>query len=232
MVRSLRIALIAAGVLIIILDLFGIGEYAGAPFHGLQHNNLVFLQYEKECPNMDAGLEPGDRITGVDGTGIRNIIHFKHVIRSAEPGVTRIFEFTRGDSVFQHPVRTVSQPDNKLHRKIAMSIVALTFIVVGFYVTVRRPDILGVLFTINCLMFSFLLTERPSTSIPMLHILGEIFYDGMFAFMPAFFLHFFLVFPGREIGKGSRRSKIGRLLYVPPAAIFLTMFVAALMSYS
>ncbi|HSG28043.1 MAG TPA: hypothetical protein VLA34_06145, partial [Candidatus Krumholzibacterium sp.] len=230
--RTFRIALVAAGLLILVLDYFGIEEFSRSPYHGLQHNNLVFLQFDEESPNRGTGLLPGDRITGVDGTPVRNITHFKHIINSEDADKDRVFSISRGDSSFEASIVSVAQPRGKIYRKIAMSITALTFMVVGFYVILKRPDILGVLFTVNCLIFSFLLTDRPSTSLPMLHVLGEIFYDGLFAFLPAFFLHFFLIFPGKELDRGSRRSMAGKLLYLPSTAIFISMFVLALVNYS
>ncbi|MBU8922730.1 MAG: SpoIIE family protein phosphatase, partial [Bacteroidales bacterium] len=232
MPRTLRIALMIIAVLITILDLFGIEDLARSPYHGIRHNNLVFLEYEKESPNAEKGLLAGDRIVAVDGIRPRNIIHFKYLIRSNTSFSSQVFTIARTDSLFEIRIDTKAQPGKKIFQKIALSLTALTFMVVGSYVIYKRQDILGRLYAFNCLLFAFLLTERPSTSISLLHVMGELFYDGVFAFLPAVFLHFFLIFPGKEIHAGTRRSAIERNLYVVPALIFLSMFILALVHFS
>jgi sigma-B regulation protein RsbU (phosphoserine phosphatase) len=230
-IRFLRGVLVAGAVLITVLDIFGIEDFINSPCHGIRHNNLVFLEFEKDSPNRGAGLVSGDRILAVDGIPIHNIIHFKNVTYSNHAMIPQVYTMARGDSIFDVEITFNVQPNIKIFQKLAMSLTAFSFILVGIYVILRRPDILGRLFAINCLCFSFLLTERPDTSIPILHILGELFYDGMFAFLPAFFLHFFLIFPGKYIHKGSRRSIVSRALYIPPAIIFTALFALALNNY-
>ncbi len=232
MIRFLRVALVAVAILITVLDLFGIEDFINSPYHGIRYNNLVFLELERDSPNEGSGLAPGDQILAVDGRSLHNIIHFKNVTYSNRELKPQVYTVSRGDSIFDVQISFITQPNSKIFQKIVLSLAAFSFILVGCHVILKRPDILGRLFTVNCLLFSFLLTERPDTSIPVLHILGELFYDGLFAFLPAFFLHFFLIFPGKDIHEGSRRSIIGRMLYIPPSIIFLALFVLALMNYS
>lgn len=232
MIRFIRTALIVSALLVTLLDFFGFEEYAESPYHGIRHNNLVFFEFEKESPNKDLDLVQGDHIHRIDGTAIRNINHFKDIVYSKAVSEPMIFNIARGDSFFDVAVLATEQPHSKIYQKIALSVTAFTFMLVGLYVVIKRPDILGVLFTVNCLIFSFLLTERPAVSPAILHILGELVYDCVFAFLPAFFLHFFLIFPGKEIERGSRRSTVSRILYIPPAVLFLSFFSLALANYT
>ncbi|MCK4538505.1 MAG: SpoIIE family protein phosphatase [Candidatus Krumholzibacteria bacterium] len=232
MTRTLRIALVVTAFLITILDLFGLADFTRAPYHGIRHNNLVFLEFEKESPNAEKDLVAGDRVVAVNGIRPRNIIHFKYLTRSNTPFSSQVFTIVRADSMFDLEIDTIDQPGNKTSRKIALSLTALIFMVVGSYVIYKRQDVLGRLYAFNCLLFAFLLTQRPSTSINLLHVIGEVFYDGVFAFLPAVFLHLFLIFPGKEIHAGTKRSTIERSLYVAPVLIFLSMFVLALVNYS
>ncbi|MEN8210042.1 MAG: hypothetical protein ABFR50_12410, partial [Candidatus Fermentibacteria bacterium] len=114
----------------------------------------------------------------------------------------------------------------------AYSLTAFTFIFLGLVVILRRPDQLGFLFTMNCLTIAFLFTMRPVTRVPFFHLAGELVYDFLMVFFPAFFLHFFMIFPGKEITSGSRRYLIRKTLYIPPTLIFLALFVMAMLRYS
>lgn len=138
----------------------------------------------------------------------------------------------RADSVFKVTIESQSQPQKKIYSRFALSLTALTFILVSFIVIFKRPDILGILFASNCILIAFLLTLRPVISHSFFHITGELIYDGLFSFLPAFFLHFFLIFPGKEIQQGTRRFIIRKILYIPPTIFFIALFLLALYHYS
>ena len=232
MIRAIRVCLIATAILITILEFFGIRDFSKAPYTGFCHQSLVVRKIEAQSPNENLPVAPGDKIYAVDGEVIRNVNHFKFLVFSNTELSPQVYTLMRGDSLYQARVMCIPQPKDKLNRKFALMVVGFTFILVGFIVIMRRPDILGLLFAVNFNIFSFLLTERPVTSISLLHITGELAYDLLFIFLPALFLHFSLLYPGRTITVGTRRSRLIRLLYIPPAVIFIMTFVLALFSYS
>ncbi|MBN2071228.1 MAG: SpoIIE family protein phosphatase [Candidatus Krumholzibacteriota bacterium] len=232
MARFLRPAIIAIAVVITLLNFSGLEHFSKSPYHGIRHNNLTFLKYDKDSPAKKSGLLRGDRIMAVDGIRVRNIIHFKYLTFSNNTHAPQIYTISRGDSLFNARIEYIDQPSYWVIRKIVLSFVAFTFILVALYLVLRRNDILGRLFSVNCLIFSFLLTERPAVQAPVLHVIGELFYDGIFAFLPAFFLHFFLIFPGKDIHYGSRRSQLTRVLYILPFLIFVSFFILALINYT
>jgi sigma-B regulation protein RsbU (phosphoserine phosphatase) len=231
-IRVIRVCLIVTAILITVLEFFGIRDFSKAPYTGLSHQSLVIREIETPSPNENLPVIPGDKIYAVDGQIVRNVNHFKFLVYSNTEMNPQVYTLLRGDSLFQVTVKGIPQPKEKQNRKFALMVVGFTFILVGFIVIMRRPDILGLLFAVNFNIFSFLLTERPVTSISLLHITGELGYDLFFIFLPALFLHFSLLYPGRTISVGTRRSRLIRLLYIPPAAIFIMTFVLALFSYS
>ncbi len=232
MIRFIRLGLIAGAILITILDIAGISRLPDTPYTGIRHNNLVFFEFEKESPNRLLPLERGDEIIGVDGVAVRNINHFRFLAESVSSEESQVYTVARGDSLLELNVQRIPRPAIKIFRRVASSLTAFTFIFLGLVVILRRPDQLGFLFTINCLTFAFLLTIRPVSPVPFLHLAGELAYDFLMVFFPAFFLHFFLIFPGKEITSGSRRYLIRKILYIPPALIFLALFVVAMLRYS
>jgi sigma-B regulation protein RsbU (phosphoserine phosphatase) len=231
-IRAARIAIMASAVLIAIVEFFGTRDFSRSPYIGIQHHNLVIQEVEHDGPNWRLGLKPGDRIVSVGGVRPRNLYHFAYLISACPVFKPMPFTIARGDSLFQVTVRSVAQPRGDVSGKLSLMVVGFSFILTGLVVIVKRPDILGALFTVNCFILSFLITERPITSIPVMHVAGELIYDFLFIFLPAFFLHFFLLFPGREIERGSRRSAVVRFLYFPPILLSLATFVLALWRYS
>lgn len=232
MVRIIRHGLIAAAVLITVLEFFGIRDFTRSPYTGILHHNLVIQGFDGQSPNRGPALAPGDRILSVDGRIPRNLNHYNMLMYSNVDFLPQEYTIARGDSVFAVTVLSTGQPRDRLNRSAALMVVGFTFILVGLIVILKRPDILGTLFTINCFIFSFLVTVRPVTSISVFHVAGELVHDFLFIFLPAFFLHFFMLFPGREIVGGTRRSRAIKMLYFPPAALFLSSFVLALWNYS
>ena len=232
MIRILRVCLITVAILITVLEFFGIRDSSRAPYSGISHQSLVIREIEPEGPNSDLPLEAGDRILAVDGEFVRNVNHYKYLTFSNTDHLPQLYTLQHGDSLFDLLVQHMPQPEDKLNKKFSLMVVGFTFILMGFIVIMRRPDILGVLFAINFYIFSFLLTERPVTSVMLFHITGELFYDFLFIFLPAFFLHFALLYPGRTIDVGTRRARLIRMIYIPSAVLFVLTFLLALMSYS
>lgn len=231
-IRFIRLGLIAGAILITVLDIAGISSLPNTPYTGIRHNNLVFFEFEDESPNRALPLERGDEIVKVDGVAIRNINHFRALTESSPQGESQLYTVARGHSVLEVAVQSIPQPAAKIYRRISYSLTAFTFIFLGLVVILRRPDQLGYLFTVNYLTIAFLLTIRPVTPVPFFHIAGELVHDFLLVFFPAFFLNFFLIFPGKEIGSGTRRSIIRKALYIPPTLIFLALFVVAMLRYS
>ncbi|MGD1048323.1 MAG: SpoIIE family protein phosphatase [Candidatus Krumholzibacteriaceae bacterium] len=232
MISVPRIAIVVVAVLIAVLGTLGFRDYVRSPYTGIQDHNLVIRAIEAESPNRDAGLSPGDRIVAVNGTVPRNRNHYASLVAADRTLKPLVFMISRGDSTFRVSVRCVRPPALNVSGQLSLLVAGFTFILVGLVVIMKRPDILGTLFTVNCVIFSFLISERPVTAVPLFHILGELAYDFLFIFLPALFLHFFLLFPGREIEHGTRRARLLRFLYVPPVILSLSTFVLALWQYS
>ncbi len=232
MKRVPLIAIVVFAVAIALLGSLGFRDFARSPYTGIQHYNFAIRAVEAASPNRTLDLRPGDRILAVDGVAPRNLNHYASLVSSGRGAEPLPFTIARGDSVFGVGVRVAAQPAGHVSGKFSLLVAGFAFIIAGLAVYARRSDVLGTLFTINCLMFAFVMTERPVTAAPILHIGGELVYDFLFIFLPAFFLHFFLLFPGRDIERGTRRRRMLEMLYLPPAVLALSTFILALWRYS
>lgn len=232
MTRLLRAGAVTGALLIALLGVMGARDIPRAPYTGIYHRNLVIREIDPESANTGLDLRLGDRIIAVDGEVPRNIGHFRWLERSGGTGVPRPWTIARGDSLFVVPVVGELPGFERVAQKRAFFLLGMIFLVTGLIVIVRRPDVLGILFLVNCILFAFILTTRPATGIPFLHIVGELIWDFCIIFLPATFLHFFIRFPGTEIRRGTRRSTAVNLLYVFPALLFVFTFVAALYRYT
>jgi len=220
MFRFLRALIILSAVTIAVFTILGAIDFAYSPYSGIKHQNLIIQKVEEGGPNRELKLEPGDRILAVDGISPRNINHFKYLVNSNKALLPQKYRLARNDSIFEVTVRYTAQPQSRISLKVAFTIVAFTFLIVGLVVIVKRFDILGILFSVICSIFAILITTRPVTSYPIFHIAGELLQDFMFISLPAFFFHFFLIFPGREIAEQSYRKKAIRVLYIPPVIFY------------
>jgi len=221
MYRIIRFLSILFALIIAILAIWGISEFINSPYSGIQHQNLVIQYILEDSPNLEKGLKPGDRIVSIDGVRIRNINHLIYCVYKNRDRREQTYTIARTDSIFNVHIRYLPQPAYRIRLKFALTIVAFSFLIVGLVVIVKRFDILGVLFAIICFTFAFLIIEKPATPYPFFHIIGELIHDFLFIFLPAFFMHFFLIFPGREISEKSIRNKAIKYLYLPPTIFFL-----------
>jgi sigma-B regulation protein RsbU (phosphoserine phosphatase) len=224
--------MVALAVLIAILGALGFRDFTRSPYTGIQDHNLVIRAIDESGPNRASGLAAGDRILAVDGVVPRNLNDYAYLVGSDRSLRTLAFTVERGDSTFTASVRCEAQPTRHVLGKFSLLVVGFAFAFAGLVVITKRPDILGTLFTATCYGFSFLMTERPISAAPILHIAGELAYDFLFIFLPALFLHFFLLFPGREIERGTRRAMLRAYLYLPPTVLSLATFATALWQYS
>lgn len=230
MARIIRYCTIAAVILIIVLNFLGAADFIASPYTGIRHHNLKINKIDE--PNRDSQLKSGDKIVEVNGVKVKNINHYKYLMslnREYQPFTLTI---ERNDSLYTSTIEVRDQPKFEIMTRIGLMISGFTFLLVGLIVLLKRPDIMGMLFSVDCVLIAFLLTERPAVSYPFLHIAGELIYDLIFIFLPAVFLHFFLMFPGREIEHGTRRFKLERWMYLPPVFIYLASFVLSLANYS
>jgi sigma-B regulation protein RsbU (phosphoserine phosphatase) len=221
--RAVLFVFVAA---VLLFEIPGALEHRRTPDPGIDTQNLVIQRLRPGGPNQDRDIQPGDVIYAVDGERVRNHIHFESILSANHSFAPQEYTLARDNRRVDVTIAYV--PRHFAFRDAAFPAVALFFLIVGFWVYLRRPDALGSLFAANCAMLASFLTHRPSVAIPALQLGGELLHDAIILFFPAVLLHFFLLFPdrnGRERGRSPRRRIV--YVYAPPAVLYLTGAVLA-----
>lgn len=208
------------------------------PFDGVildegQHKVLEVREVVPESGAAEAGIRRGDRIVGIDRTILRSTNHAAQLLgrRAVGDKVPYFIEGAEGlreASVLLGPRRLVTGP------YVYACALGFAFFFVGWFVFRRQPRrraaqlffMLGVLF-----MLFLVLRLRPLSYAPLDAVFLEL---GTLAlvWLPACFLHFFLVFPRRampESHRGERHRKpwlaLLTAVYAIPALTLVSVFV-------
>jgi len=219
---AFRIAYFAFVIAIIVLEFPGVAELVRGPDPGIDTRNLVIPRVRAEGPNSGGNVVAGDEIWAVAGERIRNNIHYRSLLAANVDFEPLEYTLVRDGTRHVETVVFESVPQRQLVRHFALLLLGLSFLMGGTWVYLRRPDLLGALFAINCALLAFFFTHRPSVSHTALQLAGELFHDAAMLAFPAVFLHFFLVFPGRtRVGTVSERRWRLAALYAVPVAIYI-----------
>ncbi len=206
------------------------------PFDGviLDEAHSKSLEVREVLPGSgaeEAGIRPGDRIAGIDRTILRSPTHAAEVLGQRSVGddvpyLVKGKDGIREVTVAMGPRRLVTVP------YIYSCVLGFAFFFVGWFVFRRQPRRRAAqLFFLLCVLFMLFLAFRlrPLSYARLDTIFLEI---GNLAllWLPACFLHFFLVFPRRAVPSTHRGEKNRVLwlalliaIYAIPALVLLTV---------
>lgn len=217
---KLRTVAVVVTILLVAIEVFVVAKLPGQPYSGIVLNNVTVRRVAENSPGRLAGLRPGDRVLSVGGVPCANINQASECVARAKPGDTLVYQVARGNRTFSVPVTFETQPRSEMARKLLQVLVGLSFIGIGLLVYFRRGDRVALVFYLFCLAFGLLLANIVSYEVGAARYLYKaIIYDVMVLFLPAFLLHFFLVFPERK-ALLSRARRLEAYIYIP-AFIFL-----------
>ncbi len=166
-------------------------------------------------------LEPGDVILGIGNTLIKSPQDAANILSRQQTGTTIQYLVKRGDAIRSLPVsltefRTAGQ------FYVYYGVLALAYWIIGLLVFLRGSDQQAArLFFRMCLLFAiFFMTNLDRSS----YFWGDIITQNAGAmarfFLPAIFLHFFLVFPEKRIYL-TRYPWLEPTIYVVPLLFYI-----------
>ncbi|MBI4719741.1 MAG: SpoIIE family protein phosphatase [Chitinivibrionia bacterium] len=206
---------------VFILEFPGVKDLIDSPYSGIETKNLVVQNIDDSGPNRSKNIGFGDEIHSIDGEAVRNYNHYRRILIENARYAPQTYVLLRGPEKIEVEIDYIEVPPRVIQKKFKFLLVAFTFLLMGLLVYLRRSDRLGVLFSVNCTILAFFLTDRPTVSAPFLQLFGELFHDAIILLFPAVFLHFFLIFPDRQPTDDSvlERRSIWKV-YVPPLALY------------
>ncbi|MFQ5510309.1 MAG: SpoIIE family protein phosphatase [Candidatus Krumholzibacteriia bacterium] len=231
-VRNFRIPVFVFVGWILLLEFPGSSDLVRSPYSGLETENLVVQNVRAAGPNAGADIRRGDVIVAVDGRPVRNYNHLRHLIRQNTTHAPQAYAFDRDGKPVTVRVNYVQIPASIVYRRFASLVVGFTFLLMGLFVLLRRFDSVGILFSLNCAIFAYFLSDHPVAPSAFLQIATELFQDAVMLAFPAVFLHFFLVFHDRPRGI-SRRTRVRRAvaLYTLPVVLYAVSAYFAIRSF-
>lgn len=216
----LRITAVVITIVLAAIEVFIAAKVPRQPYSGIVTRNVTVSRVAEESPGSLAGIRVGDRILSVDGVACANMKEASECIANARPGEMLVYEVRRGGQDLLVPVIFGTQPTGEIIRKLLLVLVGLSFILIGLIVYFKRADRVALVFFLFCVAFGLLLANIVSYEVGAARYLYKaIMYDVMVLFLPAFLLHFFLVFPVRKAIL-RRFPRLEASLYIP-AVVFL-----------
>jgi sigma-B regulation protein RsbU (phosphoserine phosphatase) len=218
---------------IIVLEFPGAAELRNSPDPGIGTRNLVVQTVRGDGPNHGKDIQPGDEIHTVAGETVRNHYHYLSILTANESFAPLEYVLVRDGRRLPVEVAFEPIPHRRLAQHMGFLFLAFAFLLVGTWVYLRRPDLLGSLFALNCAILAFFLTHRPAVSNLALQLGAELLDDVNMLVFPAVFLHFFLVFPGRpQRGPATERRWRLASLYAVPAALYLVTSIVVVSRFN
>lgn len=215
-----RIILVLLVLSIVLFEFPAAKHLMDTSYSGIETQNLSVRNVRADGPSAHSGIRRGDRIVSVDGTRVRNYNHLRSIMKDNVDRSPQKYTVLRDGRRIKVTVNYESVTGSFLYRRLAFLLVGFTFLLMGLLVFLRRTDTLGVLFSLNCAMFAYFLTDRPVFSLPSFQLAGELINDAVMLFFPVVFLHFFLVFPERAPGSKEPRKRLF-VAYAIPTVFFL-----------
>lgn len=193
---------------------------------GFAVHRLEVVTVRPGGPADHAGVLVGDRVRAVAGRPVETMRdYYAATARDREPTPLELTVLRSGSEIrLALPPGFPDQPT--MIRHYCLWTVGLAFLAIGWWVLWKRDDQVTHTFFALCFIFAFFLVDVPDLDNPAYMHAKEFLRLLLQLLLPAYFLRFFLRFPGggRRLGPelATRRAP---LIFLPAALIFLASAV-------
>ena len=183
----------------------------------LGYEEVKIVDVVPDGPADRAGLKKGDIILGIANRIVTSPTEAAKVLIQQEVGSTVPYLIQRGNDILNYDLilDTYRTAD---FRYAYYSILGFVFFIVGLYIFLRKPhEGVAQLFYMMCLAFMlFLVCNLRRSSYYWIDLFVQNAGALSLFLLPAFFLHFFLIFPQRKNILGKRRYLLYLIYIIPP----------------
>jgi phosphoserine phosphatase RsbU/P len=193
------------------------------PDLGLALHRLQIQAVAPGGPAAEAGLRVGDRILAVDGRPVRRMVDWFTVTAGDYSLVPRHLTVDRDGRRQTTQVQPRRPSRSRMVFGLSIWLAGLAFLMIGWWVHLRRHDAVGRNFYGLCLIFAFFLGDVVDLPVGAYQHLKQLLRELLQYLWPVYFLRFFLMFPATGPHPISRG---GRLLFLPAAALVAATLLA------
>lgn len=206
--------------LLLILSLPTALHIAQKPDLGMEVHQLRVVALSPQGPAHNAGLRLDDLILRANGHQVNSWASWYASTAGIWDLEPQSVVIERNGLQFQFSVQPVRPDQASLIRDYSFWVVGLTFLLIGWWVFIKRDDAVARNFFSLCFIFAFFLMDVPDLPSVGYMTIKEHLRDLLLLLLPAYFLRFFLRFPtgGRTETWSSGRL---RLLLLPGIVLFI-----------
>ena len=175
-------------------------------------------------PAENAGLRVGDRLLQAGGSAPRTS---SGILSGLRPGRAVTLHGARAGAPLSARLIPEHLPRGEFRLLALLLMVACGFVMLAAVVWSERRDALTRQFYLLSLAFSVLVSPHPQWAWPQLALCYEAAYAGITLFLPALFIHFFVLFP--ESGRPSRPLGAGVAAGYALASLLYALTLASLL---
>ncbi|MCP4571941.1 MAG: SpoIIE family protein phosphatase [bacterium] len=189
---------------------------------GFAVHRLEVVTVRPGGPADQAGMQVGDRIATVGDRPVADMREYYSAMANDRQAVALGLVLTRAVEVVEISVPQGSPDQPTMIRHYCLWTVGLSFLAIGWWVLWRRDDPVTRTFFSLCFIFAFFLVDVPDLDDTVYMYAKEYLRLLLQLLLPAFFLRFFLGFPGGGRRLGPRwAGPRAPLLFLPAAVLLL-----------
>jgi sigma-B regulation protein RsbU (phosphoserine phosphatase) len=189
------------------------------PDFGFSVRRLEVAEVVSGGPAERAGLRRSDIIMAVDGQTTVNMAAYYAALAARNDLTPLPIEITRGSTTRLLTITPTTPRQAWMIRSYGLWVSGLAFLIIGFWVLLRRRDPVARNFFSLCFIFAFFLLDIPDHTSVVYMSLKELIRYLFQLLLPAYFLRFFLQFPSPRSRLARERMQL-RLLLVPGWVLF------------
>jgi sigma-B regulation protein RsbU (phosphoserine phosphatase) len=213
--RVLAAAVLAVGIGLI--QLLGIHGTFRQPYTGMAVMNSLVARVDPGSPAEGAGIKAGDVITAVNGVPASRSYRCLQIMETGAVGEILDLTLSRDGTALSVALALQSPTRSVALQRVSLNFVSVAFLLLGLILYRKRADRLGLVFYLLCSAFAILVASSPPIRSPYLHTGYRTLFLVAQNLLPAFFLHFFLLFPE---GMPRTRRWLTGLIYAPAVILF------------
>jgi len=216
--RAARAIVLGLSLALGIGGLVSSGQIFTRAYLGMNHRNFTVAQVSPGGPAADAGIRTGDRIVAVDGIPVSASTQARLALRGLRAGGALHLRLMSPDRAERTVILSgIKPPWNEIAWRFTTAAAGLCALLVGLFLAYQHPEKLTLVFFGICFAIAFFLREQPILLSAGWRNLHEVLYNFFELLLPALFVHFFILFPGRS--PSHRRRLMERIIYLPAIAV-------------